>query len=50
MTVDRWKDNKDVEFYFVDTQEMKANYRQMAEDFIKSKGYTFNVLHGRSSS
>lgn len=45
MTVDRWKDNKDVEFYFVDTQEMKANYRQMAEDFIKSKGYTFNVLY-----
>ena len=45
MTVDRWKDNKDVEFYFVDTQEIKANYRTSAETFIKSKGYTFNVLY-----
>ena len=45
MTVDRWKDNKDVEFYFVDTQETKANYRESAEAFIKSKGYTFTVLY-----
>ena len=45
MTVNRWKDNKDVEFYFVDTQETKANYRKTAEDFIKSKEYTFTVLY-----
>lgn len=45
MTVDRWKNDKDVEFYFVDTQELKADYRQKAEEFIKSKGYTFNVLY-----
>lgn len=45
MTVDRWKDDKDVEFYFVDTQELKADYRQKAQDFIKSKGFTFNVLY-----
>lgn len=45
MTVNRWKDNKDVEFYFVDTQETKADYRKTAEEFIKSKGYTFTVLY-----
>lgn len=45
MTVDRWKQDKDVEFYFVDTQEMQQNYRQKAEEFIKSKGFTFNVLY-----
>ena len=43
--MDRWKDHSDVEFYFVDTQEMKADYRQKAEAFIQSKGYTFNVLY-----
>lgn len=45
MTVDRWKDDKDVEFYFVDTQEMKADYRKKAEEFIKEKGFTFTVLY-----
>lgn len=45
MTVDRWKDDSDVEFYFVDTQEMKADYRQKAQEFIKSKGFTFTVLY-----
>jgi len=45
MTVNRWKDNKDVEFYFIDTQEMKVDYRKTAEAFIKSKGFTFNVLY-----
>ena len=44
MTVDRWKQDKDVEFYFVDTQEMKADYRQKAQEFIKSKDFTFTVL------
>ena len=45
MTVDRWKDASDVEFYFVDTQEMKSDYRKKAEEFIRSKGFTFNVLY-----
>ncbi|MBP5386391.1 MAG: TlpA family protein disulfide reductase [Prevotella sp.] len=45
MTVNRWKDNKDVEFYFIDTQETKADYRKTAEAFIKSKDFTFTVLY-----
>ena len=45
MTVDRWKDVADVEFYFIDTQEMRPDYRQKAEEFIKEKGFTFTVLY-----
>lgn len=44
MAVDRYKDDPNVEFYFIDTNETAKNYRQKVADFIKSKGYTFNVL------
>lgn len=44
MAVDRYKDDPNVEFYFIDTNENDKNYRQKVEDFIKSKGYTFTVL------
>lgn len=44
MAVDRYKDDPDVEFYFIDTQETSANYRQKVADFIKQKGYSFNIL------
>ena len=45
MTVNRWKDDPGVAFYFIDTQESNANYRKKAEDFIKEKGFTFTVLY-----
>lgn len=44
MAVDRYKDDPDVEFYFIDTNETTPDYRKKVADFIKSKGYTFNVL------
>ncbi len=44
MLVDRWADDSDVEFYFVDTEENTADYRKKAEEFIHSKGYSLNVL------
>ncbi len=44
MAADRWKDDPGVEFYFIDTEETDADYRQKAEAFIKSKGYDFTVL------
>lgn len=44
MVVDRYKDDSDVEFYFVDTNETAKDYRQKVADFIQQKGYTFNVL------
>ena len=49
MAVDRYKDDPDVEFYFIDTNETTAGFRQKVADFIKSKGYTFNVLLDRKS-
>ncbi len=45
MVVDRYKDDPDVEFYFIDTQETKTDYRNKVVEFIKSKGYTFDVLY-----
>lgn len=44
MLVDRWADDSDVEFYFIDTEENTADYRKKAEEFIQSKGYSFNIL------
>lgn len=50
IAVDRYKDDPDVEFYFIDTQEMKADYRQKVADFIKQKGFTFNVLFDKGET
>ena len=44
MLVDRWADDPDVEFYFIDTEESIADYRKKAAEFIQSKGYTLEVL------
>lgn len=44
MAVDRYKDDPNVEFYFIDTQETKADFKKKVADFIKQKGFTFNVL------
>ena len=44
MAVDRYKDDPNVEFYFIDTQETKADYKKKVADFINQKGFTFNVL------
>lgn len=44
MLVDRWADDPNVEFYFIDTEESVADYRKKAEEFIQSKGYSLNVL------
>ncbi|MBZ0178551.1 MAG: TlpA family protein disulfide reductase [Melioribacteraceae bacterium] len=42
--VDRFKDNPDVEFLFVNTWENVEDKKKNAEDFIKQNNYTFNVL------
>ena len=44
MLVDRWTNDSEVEFYFIDTEELSMGYRAKAEEFIESKGYSFNVL------
>lgn len=50
MAVDRYKDDPDVEFYFIDTCETDKNYRNKVSEFIKSKGYTFNVLYDQGAA
>lgn len=42
--VDKYKDNKDVAFVFIDTWETIDNREQAVKDFIAKKGYTFQVL------
>lgn len=42
--VDKYKDNPNVAFVFVDTWERGADKAKDAGDFIASKSYTFNVL------
>ena len=43
MAVDKYKDDKDVVFLFVATMETEKNFRQKIADFIKEKGYNFQV-------
>lgn len=42
--VDKYKDDKNVAFVFIDTWESAKDKKQNAGDFIEKKKYTFNVL------
>ena len=42
--VDKYADNPNVAFLFVDTWEKVDNKEINAKDFLESKGYRFNVL------
>ena len=44
MAVNKFKDNPDVQFLFVDTWENGDNYLPGVEKFIKDNKYTFHVL------
>lgn len=44
MAVDKYKDDKSVQFYFIATQETKPDYKQAIEQFMKSKNYQLEVL------
>jgi len=43
-TVNKYKDNKDVVFLFVNTWQTEIDKKKNAEDFIKETKYTFHVL------
>lgn len=43
-TVNRFADNKDVAFLFINTLESKKNLEETVRNYLKAKGYTFNVL------
>ncbi|WDF55834.1 TlpA family protein disulfide reductase [Mucilaginibacter sp. KACC 22063] len=44
LAVQRYKNDPSVVFYFVDTEETEADYKQQIQQYVKDNGYTFNVL------
>ena len=42
--VNKYKDDKEVEFLFIDTWQREENYEQLVREFIAENKYTFNVL------
>ena len=44
MAVDHFKNDPNVLFYFIDTMEHGDGYEQKARNYMKEKGFTFNVL------
>lgn len=44
MAVNHFKDDPNVLFYFIDTMEHGDGYEQKARDYMKEKGFTFQVL------
>lgn len=44
MAVDKYKDDDSVRFFFVSTMEFAPDFKQQIEDFIKEKGYNFQVV------
>lgn len=45
MAVNKYRNDDKVSFYFIDTQEIKADYRNEIKSFIKEKNYSINVLY-----
>lgn len=44
LAVEKYKNDKDVVFYFVDTEERTAGYKAEVKKYIKENNYPFNVL------
>lgn len=42
--VNKYKDDKEVEFLFIDTWQNEKNYEELVRNFIAENKYTFNVL------
>lgn len=45
--VDKYKDDDQVEFLFINTREREANYKEKVKDFIDEKGYNFHVVYDK---
>jgi thiol-disulfide isomerase/thioredoxin len=43
-TVERYENDKDVVFLFIDTWESSENYKEEVKTFLAQNGYTFHVL------
>ena len=44
MAVDKYKDDDSVRFFFVSTQEFDPNFKEKIQNFIKEKGFDFQVV------
>ena len=44
MAVEKYKNDKDVVFYFVDTQEKMKDYEAYVSKYLKDRNFDFNVL------
>ncbi|MCI1683907.1 MAG: TlpA family protein disulfide reductase [Bacteroides sp.] len=44
MAAEHYKNDKDVEFYFIDTQEFNSNYKTQAVNYLKTHNFSFNLL------
>lgn len=42
--VNKYKDDKEVEFLFINTWQREKNYKELVDNFITENKYTFNVL------
>ncbi|MEL1241207.1 TlpA family protein disulfide reductase [Flavobacterium flavipallidum] len=45
MAVNKYKEDKNVQFYFVDTQEYIKDFKAQTQAFIKEKGFDFTILY-----
>lgn len=44
MAVDRYRDDPEVDFFFISTMETAKDFEKTIRDFLKEKGYDFQVL------
>lgn len=45
LAVEHYKNDKNVAFYFVDTQEFSPNFKESSAKYLKEKGFDFNLLY-----
>lgn len=50
LVVNKYKDDKNVAFFFVSTMEFDPKYKEKIRDFINEKGYNFDVLLDRAKN
>ena len=50
LAVDKYKNDKDVVFYFVDTEERGTTYKAEVMKYIKENNYPFNILFDNTAA
>lgn len=43
--VDKYEDDEDIEFLFINTWQKESNYKELVEDFMQENDYKFEVLY-----